>query len=172
VGCRIWCDVSTQSVLLLESMMVVCKLCYVYRCTSSIHVLHHSLLTHRDYHCHFVTCCNVSNSLACPIPHSLLPPHLFIPTHPRDSHPGGPADLDDETDEEDAAVSDDEAIMKLQAPKDTYIAVGLEKLRYVCVGMCGYGWAMTVLRVGALMAGTCHPHTHTPLPPVTVTVLL
>jgi hypothetical protein len=37
--------------------------------------------THPSSHCHFVTHCSVLRSLSCPIHHSLLPPHLFIPAH-------------------------------------------------------------------------------------------
>jgi hypothetical protein len=32
-------------------------------------------------HCHVVRCCSVSRSLSCPLHHSLLTSHLFIPTH-------------------------------------------------------------------------------------------
>jgi hypothetical protein len=41
-----------------------------------------SLLSHSlppSSHCRVVTHCSVSHSLSCPIHHSLLPPHLFIP---------------------------------------------------------------------------------------------
>jgi hypothetical protein len=33
-------------------------------------------------HCHDVTHCSVSRSLSCPIHHSILAPHLFIPDYP------------------------------------------------------------------------------------------
>jgi hypothetical protein len=31
-------------------------------------------------HCHVVICCSMKHSLSCPLHHSLLPPHPFIPT--------------------------------------------------------------------------------------------
>ena len=37
-------------------------------------------------HCHVVTHCSVLRSLSCPLHHSLLPPHLFIPTHQASTH--------------------------------------------------------------------------------------
>jgi hypothetical protein len=55
--------------VVFRRMVCVC----VYRCECIV-------LAFVSSHCHVVTHCSVLRSLSCPIHHSLLPPHLCIPT--------------------------------------------------------------------------------------------